>query len=481
MNIKSLKDSIDNKYILILTSNQRETDTINGLFENKCEIQINSSVSGKIGLINGKIILHLNGGLGFTREGSIGRNANLILTNEDFPQPILTILAGVCWGNPNLTQIGDILISNKIVNCNLQDGTGIPYSQETIMSSISITDIAHENTYNNVTLISQETKLENPEIRDRLTTAYNPIHGGEMEGLFLTNLKNWLIIKVVSDYADRINRQTQEFFITKIQPVITSIIHSTNINESNCEEFSNVKNYLKGNSINVDINKITANRIQIGLTHLYGEFINNNLKRYHCNDNRINDLNNILRSFILEVCSNSISHGKSGNIKIEFFGRKIKIIDDGGDFNLTNLNSVNGGGSNDFKRLLDYPDLISYEHISPRGKNIHIFHLSNNIDDIKETIAYCKINSNVFFHANNNIDYDESCSAVYIDVSDFYMTSLRYPLVLHLIEIIKKHNKIFFLKPLDDMHRNDIINNIFSELENDKPLLENLNSRLFYI
>lgn len=481
MNIKSLKNSIDNKYILILTSNQRETDTINELFENKCEIQINSSISGKIGLIGGKIILHLNGSLGFTREGSIGRNANLILTNEDFPQPILTILAGVCWGNPNLTQIGDILISNKIVNCNLQDGTGIPYSQETIMSNITITNIAHENIYHNVTLISQETKLENPEIRDRLTTAYNPIHGGEMEGLFLTNFKNWLIIKVVSDFADRINRQTQEFIIKKIQPVITSIIQSTNIDESYCEEFSNVKNYLKGNSIDIDISKLVANRIQIGLTRLHGEFINNNLKRYHCKDNRINELSNILRSFILEICSNAILHGKAGNIRIEFFGRKIKIIDNGENFNLTELNSENRGGTSDFRKLLEYPDLISYSHKRTRVINIHIFDLSKKIDDIKETIAYCKISSEFFNQMYSQIEYDETCAAIYIDVSDFYMTSLRYPFILNLIEIMKNHNKIFFLKTLDDMHCNDITNNIDSVLKNEKSLLDNINSRLFYI
>ncbi|KAA8735547.1 hypothetical protein F4V57_01770 [Acinetobacter qingfengensis] len=481
MNIKSLKNSIDNKYFLILTSNQRETDTINELFDNKCEITINSRVSGKIGLIKGKIVLHIKGGLGFTREGSIGRNANLILSNEFFPQPVLTILAGVCWGNPDLTQIGDILISNKTVNCNLQNASGIPYDQETIISNIENTNIIHKNTHNNVRLISQETKIEDPVIRDILTTKYAPIHGGEMEGLFLTNATNWLIIKVVTDYADQINRQTQEICVEKIQPVITSIINSTNIEESNCEEFSEVVNYLKGNSVKIDINQITANRIQIGLTRLYGEFINRNLKRYHCEDSRINNLNNILRSFILEICSNAISHGKADNIKIEFFGRKIKIIDDGENFNLNDLNSENSGGTRDFKSFQEYHDLISYTHIRAGVKNIHTFNLSKSIDDIKEIIVYCKINSEIFYQTQNNIEYDESCSAVYFDISDLYMTSLRYPFVMHLIEIMKNHNKIFFLKTLDDMHRNDIIENIESVLINEKTLLEQISSRLFYI
>lgn len=458
MHIKSIAEVINEKFILILTSNSTEKNFINKLYTHKTNIEISKNINGKLGIIGDKVVLHLTGGLGISSENSIGRIAIQFLNNDEYPSPYLTILAGICWGNPMYTQIGDVLISNSILSCNLQNSDGLPTAPKTVNSIFCIGNIEKSefNTHLNVTMLSQENRIENQVIRDNILRSYEPIHGGEMEGFsFLSSNSNWLIVKAVSDHGDSLNHATQQSVISNIAPSLYDCI-STLKYDTITKRLEELISYLKGTSILFDHKDIEFNKIQIGLLKKYGSSIEQNISNYHSKNENFDRFTHTLNSFIFEISSNSFIHGKANSIKIEFFEKKIKIIDDGQPFDLINLDKEYNGGTIDFNNLMAMSDLVFYEYQRTNNYNIYTLALSDIICDIKETKIDCEIsNEHLFKNWFNSdiVDYDESCSAYYIDARELILSSYLHLLLSYCCKILKNSEKLIFLKVKNEEHK----------------------------
>lgn len=481
MNIKTLKNTINNKYILILTSNPNEKKVIDELIQHKVTISIGNGIQGKIGLIAEETVLHLSGDLGISKQNSIGQISIAFLGNEDIPKPFLTILAGVCWGNYKLTKIGDVLISNSILSCNIKRLSGTPVKPLIINSCFEISSLKEEP----VTLFSQETYVGDEEqiLRNELLSKFDYLYGGEMEGFYcLKDNSPWLIVKVVADFGDKLDRNKQVEVLPNISSVIFDLLSSQLKDDGfYTTELIDFRNYLHGNKLNISRNENNLDNIQINLIEKYSALIDHNLDNYKSLDNRFYDVKNILESFILEVCSNSISHGNASDIKIEFQRNQIKIIDNGHSFNINQLSKENGGCTKDFNSLKEFSDIITIQSLRNTSNNTNVYKIifSKIIHSIITIKIECPI-SILSFGRFPDLIYDEACSAFYIDLTKRFMTSMAEGLSDHIINIIGDNNKLTFIK-VKNKRQSDIIQYCLnSKLESYQEMNKDLISRIHF-
>ena len=451
INIKSLKNTINNRFILILNANSHEKKVIDDLIQHKSTISITNDINGKIGLIAQDIVLHLSGDLGISKQNSIGHIAVAYFGNDDNPKPFLTILAGVCWGNYKLTKIGDVLISNSILSCNIKKMSRTPIKPLTIGSCFEISGLKEDP----VTLFSQETYVgdEDEILKNELLSKFDYLYGGEMEGFYcLKDNSPWLIIKVVADYGDNLDRGKQVEVLPNISPVIFDLLSShLKDDEFNTEELIEFRNSLYGNKLNISRDGNNLDNIQINLIEKYSALIDHNLDNYKSLDNRFYDIKKILESFILEVCSNSISHGSASDIKIDFLRNEIRIIDNGTAFDINQLSKENGGCTTDLLALREYTDLVTIQSQRNTGTQTNTYKIvfSDIIRSIVVTKIECPI-SILSFGRFPDLSYDEGCSAFYIDLTKRFMTSMLEGLSHQISDILVENNKLVFIKVKND-------------------------------
>lgn len=479
--IKNLKHIINNRYILILTSNSNEKNIVDKLIQHKSTISIRNDINGKIGLIGEDIVLHLSGDLGISKQNSIGQIAIAFLGNDDIPKPFLTILAGVCWGNSKLTKIGEVLISNSILSCNIKKMDRTPVKPIIINSCFDIDYL----TENPVTLFSQETYVGDSDeiIRNELLSKFDFLHGGEMEAFYcLKDNTPWIIIKVVADFGDKLDREKQIEVLPNISIVISDLIlKKVKDDDFYTKELNEFRNFLLGNQVNISGKETNLDNIQINLIERYSHLIDYNLNNYKSSDNRFYEAQMILESFILEVCSNSITHGNSTDIKIEFLRNEIRIIDNGIFFDINQLSKENGGCTKDFYALKEYIDLINIESIRNTSTKTNIYKIifSEVIHSIASTIVECPI-SILSFGRYPDITYDEACSAFYIDLTKRFMQSMAEGLSHHIINIIEKNNKLAFIKVKNKRQSDVLLSSLNSRLEGNQKANEDLISRIYF-
>ncbi|PKF33449.1 hypothetical protein [Acinetobacter proteolyticus] len=479
ISIKDLKHRINNRYILILTSNTNEKNIIDKLIQKKYTISISNNINGKIGLIGEDIVLHLSGDLGISKQNSVGQIAIAFLGNDDNPKPFLTILAGVCWGNSKLTKIGDVLISNSMLSCNIKKMDRTPVKPKMINSCFDISYLTDDP----ATLFSQETYVSDSDeiIRNELLSKFEFLHGGEMEGFYcLKDNTPWLIIKVVADYGDKLDREKQVEVLPNISPVIFDLLSAhLKDDEFYTEDLIEFRNFLYGNKLNISRDGNNLDNIQINLIEKYSALIDHNLDNYKSLDHRFYDVKKILESFILEVCSNSISHGRASDIKIEFLRNEIKIIDNGNVFDINQLSEENGGCTTDLFALREYTDLVTIQSKRNTGTQTNIYKIvfSDIIRSIVATKIECPI-SILSFGRFPDLSYDEGCSAFYIDLTKRFMTSMLEGLSHQISDILIKNNKLAFIKVKND-RQSSLLKEFFhyrllSEPENYKELMSRL-------
>lgn len=465
MKIKTFKNVIDKNFTLILTSNSNEKNLINNLFECSTKININSKIIGKIGLIKNKIVLHISGGLGISANDAIGKNAILFLNSDEFPKPKLTILAGVCWGNPKITAIGDVLISNSILSTNLKNSNKIPDNISPITSSFTF-DYQDENTFktfNNVLILSDENRIEDSDFRNSILDIFPNIHGGEMEGFsFLNQNFNWLVVKVVADHGEKLKKSDQQKTIGNIKPIINSIIEKTDEETSSNIKFIELKDYLKSLSVKIEIPDNDSGNKKIIITNKYLSLIDSNLLNYHSENSSFNTFKFSLRSLILEILYNSFIHGKASSVDIKFNKNFIQIIENGIKFNLETLSSIqkSGGGSSIFSTLKEHVLIQNYEYTPTKKYNMHTFKFSDQIRNIKEIKLKCEFHEDEFM-TNDSIheflDLDQTCSAFYLDARKLPTQSFNPFILDSCLTLINKTEKHVFLKLDGEPHKEMLI------------------------
>ncbi|TQM50633.1 nucleoside phosphorylase [Arcticibacter tournemirensis] len=217
--------------ILIVTATKIEKDVVHEyLFpidgqDKILKIQKNSYTYylGKFGYYNA---VHVATG----NMGSISRNAAIKTTMKaiEFWKPKVVLMVGIAFGGkPEKVRIGDVLISECVVNYQLirvnEDGSHTYRGQEGPASSLLLNrfvsaddwrfnvkfdDQDYEAKHVHGLILSGEELVDNKDRKKELMTEWPDAIGGEMEGAGIytacdgNSVSGWILVKGVCDYGD---------------------------------------------------------------------------------------------------------------------------------------------------------------------------------------------------------------------------------------------------------------------------------------
>ncbi|GAA3952405.1 hypothetical protein GO495_12120 [Chitinophaga oryziterrae] len=235
-NYKEVAPALIDKYkqycnLLIVTATKIEKDVLHEhLFaidgqDEVLKIQKGSYTYylGKFGHYN---VVHVATG----NMGSISRTAAIATTMKaiEFWQPKVVLMVGIAFGGkPDKVQIGDVLISERVVNYQLiranKDGSNTYRGQEGPASSLLLNrfvsaddwrfnvkfdDQDYEAKYVHGLMLSGEELLDNKQRKEELMKEWPGAIGGEMEGAGIYTacdgncVRDWILVKGVCDYGD---------------------------------------------------------------------------------------------------------------------------------------------------------------------------------------------------------------------------------------------------------------------------------------
>lgn len=173
-----------------------------------------------LGILGKYKVVHVSCG----HMGSVSPQASLTTTMNGiaFCKPTVVLMIGIAFGKGGKQKIGDVLISESVVQYDIQRlGETEPLQRGTPGTACTIL----LNRFKNITdwnysirkrrpsiipglLLSGEKLIDNPEYKTKLLSAYPLAVGGEMEGSGVyaacnnKSIVHWIIVKGICDFAD---------------------------------------------------------------------------------------------------------------------------------------------------------------------------------------------------------------------------------------------------------------------------------------
>lgn len=455
INISDYYDVLNNNFVLVCTSNDIEKEAVNKVLTNRQNLEINMNTAGcSIGMLSDQFVVHLSGESGIGKERSISRLIIHFLGDTNIPNPAQVTLCGFCWGSPEKTKIGDILLSSRVISLNHQivEGDKISFKENVTTSTIEthMLEKALLSINDNIVMgdiISLETLYASTEKRNQLLQKYPYIIGGEMEAFaFVPSTKNipWLVVKSVSDNGDdAFDQSFQETAASLAASCLDGVIKAyidndfIMLNTSTAENLSLVHR-LVGKTLKIPLEKLSDNNLNDYLNDVIGPQVEYKLNYYASSDDYDNRFVKHMCDLILEVVQNSIKYSGPSKIEVTFNEKNI-IIDDGAEYSLTNLNG-NRGGATSWRRVKqEYIDTNKLTYSLSKKK--HKFNLTKVNENINRIISDCsviivkeKIGSS--WISNKVLSYDDSCESVFVDDRQVRMQSRRNSLVVAVKQLI---------------------------------------------
>lgn len=454
------KAALDNNYILLLTSNEKEKKAINELIEDTCSANLAGPSRGcYVGKIGDMFVIHISGTCGISQKDSIARIAASFLEKAENPKPKLIALIGFCWGDPQKVKIGQTLICTTIHSINKQISTPerIEYKSTIFNSPLSVSiDSLYEaiegsSTFKFSSMVSLETLLTSTTERDNIINQFPTVDGGEMEAFGLipsiTGIP-WLIVKTVSDYGcDSFERDMQSATAktsANLAPKIINAICNTNnfyFSQSSSECLALLDTML-GNSITFYLSDFNSDNLNDILNDKYGPIIQHKLSSYCSEDEYDTEFSFTMCDLLLELVQNAFKHNGSTKLTLTFNQTSIILSGDNNAYDTTQIPGNKGGAQawGTFNKNYIAPGNALYE---AKNKN-HKFSLLKIDTKLRETKINCtaKIKSSTIgssFHSESGVlVFDTSCNSIYVDSSRVYMRSRALSIVADIQKWLSK-------------------------------------------
>ena len=455
----NFRDVLTNNYILVITSNSIEKDAVNKILAPKTKINLDLNNTGcYIGLIENNIVIHLSGTSGIASQDSIGRLVIEFISRSEFPEPRFVLMVGFCWGNPKNAKSGQTIIANTVYSLN---STVVKEGKQQFKSVIFQNKFQRsflESDCLNGAICSLETLIADANFRNDIIDQYPTILGGEMEGFgYIPTLASkkihWLILKTVSDLADedyiRKNQEDSALKSAVLLPKLIKEIEHELEDYNSSKSLDHLKNILKGKVININRNEFTDESLNDYLNDIIGPVIESKLQEYFYAIDETGD-STFVRCFcdlILEICQNSFRHGKSTDFKISFHSKTIILNDDGVDFDISKIVGERGGAKawRNVHDIFIQREFVRYSHSKA---NVHKFHLEKVKDFLTNLRENCSVRivpgtiGNVFSR-NQILEFDKSCTSVYLKDNINRMTSRRLSLIDEVKKILEKDITVY--------------------------------------
>lgn len=457
--LENFKETLNSNYILLITSNSLEKDAVNEILIPKIKVDIDLNCKGcYIGVIENNIAVHMSGTSGVVSEDSISRLVIEYISNSDFPKPKAVLMAGFCWGNPNITKSGQTIISNTVysLNSSVVKNENLEFKEKIFQSKF-------QNKYLNScclngAIVSLEALITENQYRDKIINQYPSILGGEMEGFgYIPSLESrgipWLIIKTISDFADnQYGRDIQKesaINSAKHIPKLIAEITSEFENYNSDKKLEHLKNILRGKSINIKRTEFSEETLNDFLNNIIGPIVESKLQEYFYAVDKTGD-SIFVRYFcdvILEISQNSFKHGKSTEVEISFHTKTIILQDDGIDYNVSQIEG-NRGGATAWQKVYNHFIKKGFVRFTHTKKNVNKFHLEN----VKEFLANLREKCSVKIRPETVgaiqsryqiLEYDESCTSVYLNDNYNRMSSRRRSIIEQVKTLLEKNITVY--------------------------------------
>lgn len=469
IHVVNYRAELDGAYGLIVTSNSKERQAVDVALGRRARADIGRETRGaSLHYADPNILLHLTGTAGGSKIDSVGRLVRHMI-GAPRPRPAFLFLVGFGWGHPQKTKIGDVMIATEVVAINRRTVSGgttfqaeRPTNKLPPMVELAAALLAPNRSFAVLPgpMASLETFLAEDAARDELLAQYPDVIGGEMEAYdFLHDCADipWAVIKGVSDHGgDAQDRLFQEIAAenaaSQILPLIDLLTTEGHIvvPEAEGARRQNLETAIAGQAMSISWSGDLA-KLNDYLNNEIQETLLLRLQQYAGDQAGEEDLLEALAAFSLELVQNSLRHGRSPSVAIDFHETKLVVSDQSPPFALDGLRHSNNGGGEAWRALHDpYVEggYLTINHRSSDKGNIYSFQFETLSAELRNARSKCSATIEPGTIGNKRqhdeiLSYADGCEKLFVDAKGILMYSRRIDLAAAIAAEIEAGKKIF--------------------------------------
>ncbi|QNK70422.1 hypothetical protein [Variovorax sp. PAMC26660] len=458
---------VDN-YVLILTSNSHEKNAVNTVLKHRARADIGLAHRGcSFGVLGGRLVLHVTGDSGVSKDLSVARIATGILCSPHLPRPAMTLLAGFCWGNPAQLAVETVVVSPLVLSLNVQHAQGdamVPVLNRKT-SAVRIEDALMADLRQRLgsagpsvaagPLASMETLYKSDGLRDRLVAAWPEILGGEMEAFgFVADNQPWLVVKSASDaggsdFSQEFQTKAAAKAAQTLEPLLGALeSHDQLAVTRPHEQIDWLRDVLSGDAVEFDARGVASDAMADTIEHELGQDIEYKLRRYAASSDYDEKFVQRLVDAILEIIYNAVRHGGANRARVSFDTTRLVIEDDAKAFDIRQLQGQHGGAIAVQSLLGAFEPDGRLRLTTGRSKtlsgNKYVFDLPRVSAALQEARVKCAITVNGStigrpYGSPEVFNFDPVCETLYYDATRVRMTSRRIALAAGLRPLLVNH------------------------------------------
>lgn len=410
INILSSKAALDDNYLLVLTTNTLERDAVRVVLNDDAPASIGRDASARLGRLGGHFCLHINGTAGAQNRQSIGSFVRY-MTTVPMPKPKLILIAGFAWGNPALTELGDIVISSFVKDVNHQRAVGGIKERRTAYRESplgSLQDHLHVlpqpkdcGRIHVGAIASAEIYLADDDERDSIIDQLPDVLGGEMEAFDLVRDLEvpWLFVKSVSDFGgndtDRSFQPAAARMAAETLPCVISLLqHLEKLEAQRQDDHSGrLLAALMGQTVRIARPEGHRGDVLNAMNAEAPRLIER-LSVYSSEKDTDGSLARTLAIAIIEIMQNAFLHGNASHADCSFTETKVTVIDDGHAYDPSLLVGLRGGSLawNELRELFLNTGQIAFSIGKAKGGgNVYQFKLLLLSEEIRKAKRDCML------------------------------------------------------------------------------------------
>lgn len=442
-------DALHENHVLLVTTNSNERRAMLEMLDKYQKLTTGSlKQRAFLGHSRGNLVVVLDGDGGFASEDAATRFADRYLKDGSYPRPSMVLIGGVCWGNPGMVKVGDVIVCGDIESANRSterpDGREVKFYS--YKSSIELAEIMEgiEPAPIRGDLISWEVRLSDENARDTILRQRPSAVGGEMEAFALVpecQSLPWLVVKAVSDFAAVMEgREEQYGAANRAAEVVAQILERFQTNrqaelqgrtiaaaKSLIHALNGKRIVIVQNSFHPDECRYTAAlQVMFSDQMLVSTTMHTNAVAIHPS------LAEDISSLLLEIASNAFRHGRAKKAIIEWDREGIMYSDDATEFDLSKLHDGQGrGGQSAYKKFRKHHTNSGSVEIKcqadPKGNRIRI-RVPHGIADLRNIVDQCsaQLDRTALFQRRNALKWPTTCQTVFVDLDEMLMMSVVF-------------------------------------------------------
>jgi len=449
LDVMTAKEALDTNYVLLLTTNSTERDAVREVIGQSADLVVHRDTRGsKIGRLDDRFCIHLNGAAGAQEQNSIG-SLTRWMTRAPMPVPQLIIVVGFAWGNPKHCRQGDVIVASRIRDVNhVRVSNGISERRDTprLSSLGSVEDCVaglkiaeSEGRVLCGELASAEVYLSDTEARDAIIRQFGDLVGGEMEAFDVVRELDvpWLFVKGVSDDGgygvDRLEqRSAAKNAASLILPLLGAMTVEGLIEQPRRDASAErLADALIGHSFRIGRPAGTRDAVVEAMNREVPRIMQR-LSGYALGVEDQDLFAEVLAVAMVEVGQNAFLHGDASYVDCSFNETSVTLSDDGSFYDPASLAGDRGGAtawSDLDRRFLNAGDIAFKRRGSKARGNNYRFTFTTINAEIREAKQKCSI-SHGFNRstplATFGLIFEPTCQTLYYDASNTFSVSKRF-------------------------------------------------------